>query len=245
MNGARVGSGFDAGRWRHLLGAVGVATVLAVLAVVGSGCPQSTSVASRNLLECLARSDSACILHYVGGQEKTLGGVDGASLEKFVSRIWKPMLYGFTVHSRAKQQEYGPSHLDMAELRHPDGRRVPLTAFAVDADGQAVHPNVVLVMTMTALFAQRKGDQPLPQGAALEEFLAKELRARIGDFESSGLKGAVLPVHGTGQSKFYTWAELADRHERRARLFLALPEMTKEDRAAALAEYKDWERSGL
>lgn len=234
-----------AGKWPFLLGGMGVLAVLALLAVGGRGRDADTAAASTSLLECLERADSACIYRYVGDHERSRGGVDASSLDKFVHRVWKPYLHGFAGHIRAKQQQHGLSHLDLMEMRHPDGRTVPLASFAVDADGKAIHPNVVLDMTMTALLAQRAKDEPLPQGASLEAFLAKELRKRSGDFEASGLKGATIPVQATGQSKFYSWSELADRHERRARLFLALPDLTKEGRAAALADYKAWEREGL
>lgn len=192
----------------------------------------------------MERGDSGCLLAYIGEEERKKGGVDGRSLDEFVHRVWKPFLRGFEPHVRARQFESGPSHGDMAELRHQDGRRVPLVAFAVQADSRAIHPNLVLDMTTTALLSQRRAEQPLPQGAALEAFLAQELRTRLADFESSGLKGATVPIQGTGRSRYYTWKELADRFQKRADLFRSLPEMSQNDRAAALADYKEWERAG-
>lgn len=227
-----------------LSGAAVLLATVAVLAIGPRSCDASTSHASATLLDCMLASDSGCMLRYVGEEERDVGSVDAASLDRFVRTVWAPHLAGFEPAVRAGQREHGQSHLDMVELRHPDGRRVPVVAVAVAADGRAIHPNLVLDMTITSLLAGRRAGLPLPQGSSAEAYLAEELRRRLREFEGSGLRGAALPVAETGESKFYSWRDLAARFERRAALFHRLPTLSDEEKAAALAEYQDWEKSG-
>jgi hypothetical protein len=229
-----------------ILAAVGFLSATAIVLVAAPrACERSTSEASRTLLGCMLEADARCMASYVGAEERVKGGVDEASLSKFLQRIWSPAIQGFRLHAQAAQKEHGPSHLDVAEVRHPDGRRLPVVAFAVRADGDAIHPSLVLDLALTSLLARRKAGQPLPAGAAKEAFYASELRSRLAEFEASGLRGATVSVQDTGRSKFYTWSELADRFDRRAELFGRLPSMKGEERAAAVRAYKEWEAAGL
>ncbi|MGE3127810.1 MAG: hypothetical protein AB7F50_12180 [Fimbriimonadaceae bacterium] len=72
-----------------------------------------------------------------------------------MERIWAPAIQGIRLHAQAAQKEQGPRHLDVTEARHPDGRRLPVVAFAVRADGKAIHPSLVLDLEMTSLLARR------------------------------------------------------------------------------------------
>lgn len=222
-----------------------VSAIVVGLAFAPRTCSVSTARASQTMLDCMLSSDADCLYTFLSSEERSKGGVDRATFGAFVARVWKPAISGFRRHATAGQQEYAYGNLDVAELRHQDGRRLTVASLASRADDKAIHPALVLDMTLTSLLASRRAGLPNPVGAEKERYFAQALRQRLSTLESSGLSGATVSVPGTGRSKFYTWSELADRFDRRAALFVRLPTLPAEERAAAVRAYKEWEAAGL